>query len=210
MLIGIDFDNTIVSYDALFHREAVTRGMSDQVPATKDAVRDHLRARGHEEEWTRLQGYVYGRTIGEAPPFPNAIEFFRNCRRIGVELCIISHRTRHPVLGPQFDLHQAAFDWLRRQGLIDAASAPLSGDRVYFEETKEQKLERIAAVGCTHFVDDLPEFLSEPGFPPGVARILFAPHGGTYDRCAAHGIQRVGSWNELGDLVAQSFDPSRK
>ena len=70
------------------------------------------------------------------------------------ELAIVSHRTRHPFIGPKHDLHEAARGWvdtfLRRPGLIDR-------DGVFFELTKEEKLARIGAVGCTHFVDDLPE-----------------------------------------------------
>jgi len=51
------------------------------------------------------------------------------------------------------------------------------GDRVFFETTKEAKLARICACACTHFIDDLPEFLTLADFPPGVERILFDPVG---------------------------------
>src|SRR5262245_43078397 len=45
MLIGVDFDNTIVSYDALFHRIATERDLIPaDLPVNKTAVRDHLRA----------------------------------------------------------------------------------------------------------------------------------------------------------------------
>jgi hypothetical protein len=46
---------------------------------------------------------------------------------------------------------------------------------VFFAETKQGKLQQIADLGCTHFIDDLPEFLLEPDFPAGVERILFDP-----------------------------------
>ena len=49
MLVGLDFDNTIVCYDRLFHRLARERGLiPEHVPATKGAVRDHLRNVGRE------------------------------------------------------------------------------------------------------------------------------------------------------------------
>jgi len=42
--IGIDFDNTIVSYDTLFHRVALERGLIPiSVPANKISVREYLR-----------------------------------------------------------------------------------------------------------------------------------------------------------------------
>ena len=53
MVIGVDFDNTIVCYDDLFHRIAVEQGL---VPARleprKNEVRDFLRNAGQEAAWT--------------------------------------------------------------------------------------------------------------------------------------------------------------
>ena len=44
MRIGLDFDNTIVSYDALFHRVAREQDVVPaNTPVNKIAVRDHLR-----------------------------------------------------------------------------------------------------------------------------------------------------------------------
>ena len=61
MHIGIDFDNTIVGYDSLFHRAALERGLiPPDLPATKSRVRDHLRRAGREDAWIELQGCVYG------------------------------------------------------------------------------------------------------------------------------------------------------
>src|SRR5262249_22819241 len=60
MLIGVDFDNTIVCYDELFHRVAVEQGLiPSTVPATKGEVRRDLEGRGLGDVWTELQGYVY-------------------------------------------------------------------------------------------------------------------------------------------------------
>ena len=54
MRIGIDFDNTIVSYDALFHKVAREAGLvPESVAATKVAVRDYLREIGREDDWTK-------------------------------------------------------------------------------------------------------------------------------------------------------------
>ncbi|MEX2287278.1 MAG: aminoglycoside phosphotransferase family protein [Planctomycetaceae bacterium] len=200
MLIGVDFDNTIVCYDALFHREAVARGLIPaDLPPRKDAIRDHLRHAGREDEWTLLQGYVYGVGIADARPFPGALEFFTRCREAGVQARIISHRTKHPVLGPQYDLHAAAIAWLQANRFFDDDCGGLCVEQTHFEVSKQDKLARITAVGCTHFVDDLPELLSAPGFPAGVRRILFDPshtsnNRGEFDRAA--------SWSEVTELLA--------
>ena len=38
-------------------------------------------------------------------------------------------------------------------------------DHVFFELTKEEKIARVANIGCDYFIDDLPEILLMPGFP---------------------------------------------
>jgi hypothetical protein len=182
MLIGVDFDNTLVCYDRLFHRLALERGLiPPQLPAVKDVVRDFLRQAGREEAWTELQGHAYGARIGDAVLFPGAREFLLEARRRRVPLCVISHKTRLPVRGPQVDLHQAARTWCVRQRFFDPDGIGLTPRRLFFEETQGAKVRRIARERCTHFVDDLVEFLQHPEFPTGVERILFDPwarHGG--------------------------------
>jgi hypothetical protein len=178
MRIGIDFDNTIVSYEGVFHAIAVEEGL---VPADcgrgKDEVRNHLRGIGREDDWTALQGRVYGGRMDVPQPYDGVLAFVRRCLDAGVPVFVVSHKTRHPFLGPRYDLHEAARGWLDRHGFFDPARLGLGADKVFFELTKEDKLRRIGALGCTHFVDDLPEFLAEPAFPAGVERILFDPLG---------------------------------
>jgi hypothetical protein len=144
----------------------------------KQEVRDQLRGAGREDLWTEVQGHVYGELIRHAPAYSGVREFFRTAQRRKVEVCIVSHKTRRPYLGAEYDLRQAALHWLTQQGLVKTPheeETAGAAKHVFFEDTKEDKLRRIAAAGCTHFIDDLPEFLAEPGFPQGVRRILFDP-----------------------------------
>jgi len=199
MLIGVDFDNTIVCYDGLFHRVAVEqRLIPPEIPASKGQVRDYLRQCGKEDAWTQMQGYVYGDRMKEADPFPGVQEFFTRCVRDGVNVCIVSHKTRYPYLGPKYDLHEAAQGWLKSQGFYDRDRIGLSPDQVYFELTKQEKLERIAKQQCTHFIDDLPEFLGESGFPAGVERILFDPQN---HHPTGHPFGYASSWSEIEALI---------
>lgn len=193
MRIGIDFDNTIVCYDEVFCRAAVEKGWLEPVakPRGKQLVRDTLRERGMEEEWIYLQGYVYGAAMHYATPYPGLVEFLQQCRALGTPVCIVSHKTRHPFRGPNYDLHQSAWDWLVQQGFFDATGIGLEKESVFFELTKQEKVARVGALGCTHFIDDLPEFLREPGWPDGLQRVLFDPenaHG------AASDFPRLLSW----------------
>jgi hypothetical protein len=195
-VVGIDFDNTIVCFDGLFHRAAVEQSLIPaDLPPSKTAIRDYLRRQGREPAWTELQGHVYGVKIHEASPFPGLLEFFGRCRERGWDVCVISHKTRFPFLGPRHDLHRAARKWLEDRGF---AGLGLTPDRVHLEVTKEDKLRRIGSEGCGWFIDDLPEFLGEPAFPPSVKTILFDPH----DEYPSHAASlRARSWEEIGKLI---------
>jgi hypothetical protein len=193
--IGVDFDNTIVCYDQVFHRVALERALIPQsLAANKGAIRDHLRRIGREDDWTEIQGYVYGRRMSDAEPFPGVLDFFRRMVARRTPISIISHKTRHPYKGPQYDLHAAALGWLELYGFFDPNHIGLSREDVHFELTLPDKLARIGAAGCTHFIDDLPELLAEPAFPRGVARLLFDP-AEVHTRVG--GFLRVSSWTDL-------------
>ena len=197
MLIGIDFDNTIVSYDGVFHKLAVENGLiPEDSPTSKVQVRDYLRQQGQENAWIELQGYVYGARMLEAKPFPGVLEFFCLCKDQGISVCIVSHRTRHPFIGPRYDLHQAARKWVQHYDFYEQTG--VSPERVYFELSKQEKLDRIGQQGCDLFIDDLPEFLAEPDFPTGVQRILFDPNSRNPTEFR---FERVTSWEQIGQLI---------
>ena len=64
MRIGVDFDNTIVCYDGAFQRGARDLGLvSEDLFASKNAVRDYFNNAGRRDEFTALQGYVYGARV---------------------------------------------------------------------------------------------------------------------------------------------------
>jgi len=177
--IGVDFDNTIACYDGVFHVAAVERGLipADGVAADKTSVRDHLRRQGRDADFTALQGYVYGPGMRHVRPYPGVAETLGALRGAGHDLFVVSHKTRTPFAGPAYDLHAAARDFLEGRRLVDAALGPVAPDAVFFELTKEEKVARVAALGCDVFIDDLPEILAMEGFPPGVRKLLFDPEG---------------------------------
>ena len=194
MLIGIDFDNTIVSYNALFYKVAVEQALVPaDLPKSKLAVRDYLRKIDNESVWTELQGYVYGTKMGDATAYPLVIDFVKFARNKGISIAIVSHKTKHPFAGPKYDLHEAARGWIANT-LMDGVTNLIEPDNVFFELTKEEKITRIANIGCDYFIDDLPEILLMPEFPQNLKRILFDPEG-------IHNIDRLytklGSWNAI-------------
>ncbi|MGH6681865.1 MAG: hypothetical protein ACREDL_23690, partial [Bradyrhizobium sp.] len=162
--------------DGVFHAAALERGLipKDLAP-DKNTVRDHLNASGRKDDFTALQGYVYGARMDLVSPFPGFAEFIGVAQGAGHELFIISHKTRHPILGPRHDMHAAARAFLGDHGLIGEGAARIDPRRVFFELSKEDKVARAAELGVGMFIDDLPEILSMPGFPPDVRKILFDP-----------------------------------
>ena len=199
MRIGVDFDNTIVCCDPLFHRAALEKKL---IPSTvgvgKSDVRNYLRRVGQEPAWTELQGYVYGDLLREAQPFPGVLDFFAACVKRNVPVAIVSHKTKNPFLGEPHDLHKTALDWLAAQGFFTNVGLPR--DAVYLELTKEAKLQRIAALSCTHFIDDLPEFLAEPAFPLNVSRILFNPN----NAAPGNGVVGISSWSQIKNHILKN------
>lgn len=194
MHIGIDFDNTIVSYDALFYKVALEQGVIPPTLAvSKLAVRNHLRAIDQEEIWTEMQGYVYGARMDEASMYPGVLEFFRWAQVQKIDLSIVSHKTRHPFIGPQYDLHNAARQWVEHH-LIEDGMRLIDPARVNFELTKDEKIKRIGAIGCDCFIDDLPEIFIAETFPAPVRRVLFDPEA---NHPAVPGIDVVNSWHDF-------------
>jgi len=176
MIIGIDFDNTIVDYDVLFYNLALEKGLiPKELPQTKSQVRDFLRKAGKEPLWTEMQGEAYGSRIVGASPFPGVLEFLKQCKDNNLTVYIISHKTLYPFLGEKHNLHQAAQLWLERHSFYDREKTNLTKEKVFLELTKEDKIKRIAERDCTVFIDDLSEFLLEKDFPKTVKRILFNP-----------------------------------
>jgi len=196
MRIGIDFDNTIACYDGVFHAAAVERGLIPRdLARDKNSVRDHLNGSGRRDDFTELQGYVYGARMDLVSPFPGFADFIGVAQDAGHELFIVSHKTRHPILGPRHDMHAAARGFLVDRGLIGEGAGRIDPVRVFFELTKEEKVARAAGLGVDMFIDDLPEILAMPGFPHGMRKVLFDPDNQFAGRAEdASKLDRRSSW----------------
>ncbi|EME70549.1 hypothetical protein H261_07963 [Paramagnetospirillum caucaseum] len=173
MRIGIDFDNTIASYDSAFRSVAAEWGLLPEgFTGGKHQVREVIRRLPDgETAWMRLQGRMYGHHMPLAQPMPGVMDFLRRAKAGGAELVVVSHKTQYGHFDPdRVDLRQAARDWLEANGFFEL----IARERVYFEKTREEKVARIAAMDLDAFVDDLEEVFREPGFPARTEACLFA------------------------------------
>jgi len=175
MLIGLDFDNTIVDYNNLFYQVALELNLiPKEIEATKLSVRDYLRKIGNEAAWTEMQGYVYGAKISNAKIYDGLINFMVDMSNLGIRFAIVSHKSKNPIVGYPYDLHKAAIQWIQ-ENLRNSSRQLVEDKNIYFEPTKEKKIQRIDEIGCNFFIDDLPEILESNLFPKKTGRILFNP-----------------------------------
>ena len=92
-LLGLDFDNTLVRYDKLFHQLALEKKLIDKsLPAEKTLIRDYLRSQGQDEQF--CQGEVYGLRILEAEPAKGVLESLMGLKELDVPMVLVSHKTK--------------------------------------------------------------------------------------------------------------------
>lgn len=173
--IGLDFDNTIVIYDAVFAEFGEQAGLLPKgFGGTKDQVRAMIRSLPDgETKWTKLQAGVYGVGIARARIAPGLPSFLAACHVHECELAVVSHKTEFATAEPSgVNLRNAARNWLLANGLAGTPAAPLHLDNIYFESTRADKIARITDLRCDCFIDDLEEVFEEASFPVSTERHL--------------------------------------
>ena len=199
LVIGVDFDNTLVVYDELFWNMAVERGLiPPALPRGKREIRDAIRRLPDGEiHWQRLQAAAYGPRIAEARPAAGAVDFVRRCRSAAVRLVVVSHKTELAGYDEtNTNLRAAALGWMRAEGFF--ARGGLALDDVYFGATRAEKIAHLTRLGCTHFIDDLEETFNEESFPANVMKILYAPRA---PEQVPPGVRVATSWNQISDWL---------
>jgi hypothetical protein len=201
MRIGIDFDNTIARYDAIFARLGRQfHWLPDDFAGTKLQSRDLVRGGvDGEQRWQTLQALAYGPHMAEAELFDGVIDFLGRCRQGGHKVAIVSHKTQFAARDRgEVDLRQAALDWMQGQGFFSPAGLAIERHQVIFADSRRQKCQTIGALRCDLFIDDLPELFADSAFPADTRRILFhdAPPPIPCGRFEA-----LGSWKEIADAI---------
>ena len=119
--IGLDFDNTLITYDDVFLNLARERGLTGaDFLGRKQAIRDAIRLLPDGElSWQQLQGQVYGKGVARALMFDGVGSFLKQCRQHNVPVVIVSHKTEFGHHDPErVNLRQAALDWMTEQGFF--------------------------------------------------------------------------------------------
>lgn len=175
----------------------------------KKQIRDEIRAgMNGEREWRKLQAAVYGPRIGEAQLISGVRAFFKACRKRGIPVYVISHKTKFAAEDESHtNLRVAALRWMDRNGFFAPRGFGLLKRHVFFESTRKRKLKRISKLRCTHFIDDLEETFLERDFPKGVEKILYNPHARAtqatlaQNRLTARRVRLLRSWSEIRNCI---------
>jgi len=201
MIIGIDFDNTIVDYTPLFRDVALERNwIGEDFPCSKKSVRDRIRQLPDGEMcWRDVQALVYGPRILKASPFAGVAEFFHRAREANHEIHIVSHKTEFAAndRDKNCNLRDAATGWLEKNGFAGDSTRHTSA-HVHFADTGHEKATRIAELGCAVFIDDLIKTFEEEAFPKATERYLFAPGGENYPGFSGTVVR---TWDEIRQAV---------
>lgn len=159
MNIGFDFDNTIIDYSGIFYEIARLKNLiPDNIQTTKTSVRNYLLGINKEDEFTKLQGLIYGKEILRAKPYKNIIEILNHLKKLNHNIFIVSHKTKYPYLGEKINLRDAADKWIKNYLKIDDKLI-FDKKNIFYEDTIDSKIKRINQLEINYFIDDLPSVL---------------------------------------------------
>jgi len=196
MNLGIDLDNTIISYDNLLYKLAIENNyIPPDTRKNKKAIRDIIRKLPEGEiKWQKLQALIYGPMIGGAELINGVSDFLEFCKNKQIKVNVISHKTEYANYDTTgTNLRIAALDWMEKHDFFDRNTFGLSKSDIFFESTRKEKIERIIKQRCTHFIDDLEETFLEPAYPNNVKKILFT----NFNSTSISNITVCNTWKEI-------------
>ena len=177
MNIGIDFDNTIARYDNLFKEIALLECFIDKgwTGSGKRELRNYLlELPDGKITWMKLQGLIYGKYMHRAELMPGVANFLLQCKLRNYPVFIVSHKTEFGHFDPEkILLRKEAMKWMQIKRFFDSQNFGINKHNIHFANTRDEKVEKIAQLNCTFFIDDLPEVFRYPLFPNKTKKILF-------------------------------------
>lgn len=195
--IGIDLDNTIISYDRAFRLGAIERGLVQKdYKLNKKSLRDLIRSRPNGEiEWQKLQGYIYGEGIHKAELFPGVYRFLWRCRERKICVEVVSHKTKFGHFDAnKTSLRTAATNFLTEKGLIGNKNPLIK--KVTFKSTRSEKIDFIKKNNYDYFIDDLEEIIFSKEFEDQNGILLSHNNLSSSDnKCVAN------SWEEISHIL---------
>ena len=175
-IIGIDFDNTIISYVNVFKKLLRKNKIQFGKKLNKEIFKKKIIKKYNEKFYTKIQSEIYGENIFYARKFANLNQSLNNLKKKN-HIILISHKTKYPILGKKVDLRKKALLWLNKNNLYGPKKI-FNKKNVFFEETIEKKIKRIRRLKCDYFIDDLSIILDR--LPNSIYKIKFGSKSKKY------------------------------
>ena len=201
LCIGVDFDNTIVSYaDVMYKTASRWKFIDPKTQKEKRIIRDQIRdLPDGENKWQKIQAFVYGRAMDQAELINGVKEFFVTCKKTGIPVFIVSHKTPYASMDEdKINLREAAMTWMRENQFFKENGLGLTKESIFFESTRQEKIRRIEQLQCSHFIDDLEETFLDPSFPDNTQKILFTSLESHSD---IRNLKTFSDWNDIKDYL---------
>lgn len=203
MNIGIDLDNTIISYERSFVWCANILYPEVHFDSySKKAIKEQVTREKGAQAWQRFQGRLYSDGLELALPFHGVMTALLQLYRDGHRVFIVSHKTRFGHYDARKkDLRLLAFEWLDAHGFLNSSCTGIQANNIFFCDTRSEKVACIASLGCDVFIDDLQEVFDHPLFPLGCRKVLFQPASGVLlDRVS---IDLLREWSDLSSVLSE-------
>jgi len=168
---GFDLDNTLIDYSKAVEKycEKLNLYTYSNIKLLKDALKV---SDPSDNKWRSAQGWIYSQGLQYAKLTTGSVKLFEFLISKGFTLYIVSHKSLFSFNDKKkFPLREYAVNWIEKSELrrffCDA-------DQIYFEETLNLKIKRIAKLKLNYFVDDLEKVFTHKYFPKDTKRILLS------------------------------------
>ncbi len=201
MRIGIDFDNTTVSYEQVFYeiakRENIDTSSYSILGSYKTQVKMALAEKvDGDNEWQRIQGYVYGLGMSSAHIMFGFFNFLLNCKLNNWDVYIVSHKSEYGHFDKsRTNLRYAALDWMKNNNFFYDSEPLISIDNIFFLDTQDCKINKIKDLKLDLFIDDLLEVFQNQLFPKEIKKFLLNKK---LEKCCKS-IKIFTSWDEISN-----------
>ena len=198
MIVGVDFDNTLINYDKVFSEIAKKNDLIKKTLKSKELVKKKIIVNHGEDKWTRLQGQVYGKEILKA----HRNKFIKDClvkiSKIS-KIYLISHKTKFPIIGKKINMHNSALIWLKKNKLY-GKNKVFNKENVFFEKSVQDKVRKIKYLKCDIYIDDLTSVLDRLNFK--IIKILFNKK--------KNGYNAINNWKKIKNFIYKVRDSRKK
>lgn len=190
--IGFDLDNTLIDYSESVKVFCESRSLNP-LESISD-LKILLKASDSTGlNWRLAQGWLYAHGLQYAQLSEGAVSLLTYLESQHYSMFIISHKTFFsPTYCGKEPLRDLALNWIMKSELTNFFS---QNKEVFFEDTRNSKIERIRDLKLDYFVDDLEEVFSHSKFPLNTSKILF--RGNSKNSNISQRVQNMGELENL-------------